>query len=93
VTDMFFRAMEKHPRSVRECEAAAFRDYMREIEGHTVSDDWCPSVSRWARLRLPNGQIARSAWKEMLKPLEKLRKARVVKVCLTLSLCIILFKV
>ncbi|KAJ6550878.1 hypothetical protein DFH09DRAFT_892146, partial [Mycena vulgaris] len=37
---------------------------------------------RWARLRLPNGQIARSAWKEMLKPPDKLRRAR----CARLSL-------
>jgi hypothetical protein len=39
------------------------------------------AVHRWARLRLPNGQIARSAWKESLKPLTKVRMARNVKVC------------
>ena len=39
------------------------------------------SVYRWARLRLPNGQIARSAWKESLKPLTKVRMTRNVKVC------------
>ncbi len=37
-------------------------------------------MRKWARLRLPTGQIARSAWKENLKPLEKLRMARNVKV-------------
>ncbi|KAJ6490663.1 hypothetical protein C8R47DRAFT_1071048 [Mycena vitilis] len=37
------------------------------------------AVVRWARLRLPNGQIARSAWKERRKPLNKVRMARNVK--------------
>ena len=44
------------------------------------SNNWCPKVTRWARLRLPNGQVARSRWKESLKPLQKLRTARNVKV-------------
>ncbi|KAJ6493798.1 hypothetical protein DFH09DRAFT_826544, partial [Mycena vulgaris] len=35
---------------------------------------------RWARLRLPNGQIARSAWKEHRRPLHKVRMARNVKI-------------
>lgn len=39
-----------------------------------------PPITRWARLRLANGQIARSAWKEKCKPLEKLRTSRNVKV-------------
>jgi hypothetical protein len=38
------------------------------------------SVVRWARLRLPTGQTARSLWGEQSKPLEKLRMARNVKV-------------
>ncbi|KDQ10224.1 hypothetical protein BOTBODRAFT_116094 [Botryobasidium botryosum FD-172 SS1] len=37
---------------------------------------------RWARLQLPNGQIARSAWKETLKPLEQVRMSRNVKLSL-----------
>ncbi|KAG6818948.1 hypothetical protein H0H92_002395, partial [Tricholoma furcatifolium] len=36
-------------------------------------------VVRWARIRLPNGQIARSLCKEAEKPLNKLRMARNVK--------------
>lgn len=39
------------------------------------------NVSRWARLLLPTGQIARCAWKEKAKPLEKVRMACNVKVC------------
>jgi hypothetical protein len=42
----------------------------------------CLAVHRWARLRLPNGKIARSAWKESLKPLTKVRMARNVKACI-----------
>ncbi|KAJ6529004.1 hypothetical protein B0H19DRAFT_889358, partial [Mycena capillaripes] len=37
-------------------------------------------VVRWARLRLPNGQIARSVWREAQRPLNKLRIARNVKI-------------
>jgi len=37
-------------------------------------------VRRWAHLALPNGQIARSLWKEKEKYFGGLRKARNVKV-------------
>jgi len=37
-------------------------------------------IQRWARLRLPNGQIARTAWRELLRPPEKIRPACFVKV-------------
>ncbi|KAJ7720472.1 hypothetical protein DFH07DRAFT_760806 [Mycena maculata] len=37
-------------------------------------------LKRWARLRLPNGQIARSAWKEKKLQLMNVRMARNVKV-------------
>ncbi|KAI5991951.1 hypothetical protein EDD15DRAFT_2368719 [Pisolithus albus] len=36
-------------------------------------------ICRWARLRLPNGQIARTAWRELLRPPEQIRPARFVK--------------
>ncbi|KAF9786834.1 hypothetical protein BJ322DRAFT_1106936 [Thelephora terrestris] len=36
-------------------------------------------IVRWARLKLPNGQIARSLWKEKEKCFDQLRKARNVK--------------
>ncbi|KAF8809746.1 hypothetical protein BYT27DRAFT_7254467 [Phlegmacium glaucopus] len=38
------------------------------------------AVYRWARLQLPNGQVARSLWKESLKPLTKIRISRNVKI-------------
>jgi hypothetical protein len=76
---VLLRAMERNPHPVRECEIGAFRTYMRS-EGEMVPDNWHPVITRWARLRLPNGLIARSAWKEKLKPLERVRIARVCKV-------------
>jgi hypothetical protein len=39
-----------------------------------------PRIKRWAQLLLPNGQIARSAWRETLKSLEQTRMSRNVKV-------------
>ncbi|KAG1823285.1 hypothetical protein EV424DRAFT_1321265 [Suillus variegatus] len=33
-------------------------------QGLDIVPTQCPRVTRWARLRLPNGQIARSSWKE-----------------------------
>ncbi|KAG1792516.1 uncharacterized protein HD556DRAFT_1239417 [Suillus plorans] len=38
-----------------------------------------PCIKRWARLLLPNGQVARSAWRETLKSLEQTRMSRNVK--------------
>jgi hypothetical protein len=40
-----------------------------------------PRIKRWARLLLPNGQVAHSAWRENLKELEQIRMSRNVKVC------------
>jgi hypothetical protein len=76
---VLLRAVEKHPKPMRNCEVSALGDYLRG-EGVSVPLDWCPLVLRWARMRLPNGQVARSAFKEKLKPLEKIRTARNVKV-------------
>ncbi|KAG1845771.1 hypothetical protein C8R48DRAFT_616896 [Suillus tomentosus] len=40
-----------------------------------------PHIKRWARLLLPNGQVARSAWRENLKALEQIRVSRNIQVC------------
>lgn len=42
------------------------------------------------RYDFQNGQVARSAWKEKLKPLEKLRTARNVEACL--CVCIVFYR-
>ncbi|KAJ7134133.1 hypothetical protein C8R46DRAFT_923377 [Mycena filopes] len=51
---------------------------MKEEFGEEEAGDWYPSVVRWARARLPNGQIARSLRKE--ERMSELRTARHVKV-------------
>jgi hypothetical protein len=38
-------------------------------------------IRRWGRLRLPNGQIARSLWSEQRRTGQKIRVSRNVKVC------------
>jgi hypothetical protein len=50
------------------------------LEDHNGPMPGTLAVVRWARLRLPNGQIARSLWKEARRPLNKIRMARNVKV-------------
>ena len=45
-------------------------------------------ICHWGRLRLPNGQIARSEFVESQKPLEELRMARNVVVSILLLLLI-----
>ncbi len=72
------RAMDDCEQAVFGKEKTAILEYLQE---HGIN----PSVSnlrvtKWARLRLPNGQIARSAWKESLKSLDNIRMSRCVKV-------------
>lgn len=74
----FLRALDNISRSVRPCESDAIRQYSFKIEGCDVTGEI--KVTRWSRLKLPNGQVARSLWKEGLKPLSKLRTSRNVKV-------------
>lgn len=50
-----------------------------EAKGWPNKDRWPRAVRRWARLRLPNGQLARSRWNE-LRSLRNLRRTAVVKV-------------
>lgn len=69
-------ATDSVSRPMRACEKVAVGDY---IEG--VGGDYRPVfVKRWARVRLPNGQIARTLRKESSKPLSKSRMSRNVKV-------------
>jgi hypothetical protein len=78
---ILLRAMDNCSRPVRACEGEAIRSYMKGMEVQVSEEqEWCPSIVRWARLRLPNGQIARSAWKEKLKQREQVQMARHVKV-------------
>ncbi|KAJ3728933.1 hypothetical protein C8R42DRAFT_694001 [Lentinula raphanica] len=72
---VLLQARDSTSRPVTEVEAAAFRKYLTHMNVE-VDKHFSPSITRWARLRLPNGQIARSRWKEELKQIEDLRTSR-----------------
>jgi hypothetical protein len=72
-------ATDTTSRPVNEAEGDAIKEYLLK-SGQNYPEDWLPSVTRWSRVCLPNGQVARSAWKENIKPIEQLRCARNVKV-------------
>jgi hypothetical protein len=74
---------QREAREVAAPEAAAIRQFMDTHfqEGHRWGDGF--RIVRWGRLALPNGDAARSAWKECLKPEEKVARARMVQVCCT----------
>lgn len=73
------RAQDRYDRTMRPCEAQSLATFIRNLNGTEMGSD-CPKITRWARLRLPNGQVARSRWKEAQKPLKKIRTSRNVKV-------------
>lgn len=81
---ILLRAREKNPSIVSGLEAIALRDYCSD-NGQPLPDTYSFKITRWARLRLPTGQVSRSAWKEKLKPVSQVRMARNVKV----SVCIL----
>ena len=59
----------------------AIRKFYEEQGFGDFDENWFPHIIRWARLRLPNGQIARSSWKEKLKSADsQVRTARNIKV-------------
>jgi hypothetical protein len=81
---VLLRARDRTARQISSSECQALQKYLEEThERNNVLENWVPKILRWARLRLPNGQVARSAWKEKLKPLEKVRMARNVIVSRT----------
>ena len=75
---ILLRARDRNPHTLRECEAEALRKFL-----HTTDTSETVSVYRWAKLRIPTGQICYSSWKEMEKPLLRRRTARNVKVFYT----------
>jgi hypothetical protein len=54
---------ERTPHHLLACEAMALISYLA-AHGNNVTIDQCPRIIRWARLQIPNGQVARSSWKE-----------------------------
>jgi hypothetical protein len=81
------RAKDTCAREITLLEGRAISRYLilsgfhADDSGISIDENYQPLVTRWARVSLPNGQIARSRWKEDLKELEHLRTSRNVKVC------------
>jgi hypothetical protein len=75
-------ACQRTAKPVGEAEANAILRYW-EDKGWPNMADWPHNVKRWARLRLPNGQTARSRWYESQTShgTRRLRKTTCVKVC------------
>lgn len=61
-------------------ESRALATFIQKFDGTILGPSVTLKIARWARLHLPNGQVARSRWKETRKPLTKVRTARNVKV-------------
>lgn len=74
-----------HPRDTRVhavtgAEADAIRTFFARVGVPEVENGWIDptNITRWARLRLPNGHVARTAWRE--KANATTREARNIKV-------------
>lgn len=80
---VLLRACDRYSYKLPPHEAHVLVEYLQS-QGAVASGEWWrnPQVARWARLRLPNGQIARTLWKEREKTLDRLRMSRNVKVCM-----------
>ena len=70
-----------------QCESVAIRHFLTAA-GIDVSPEFAILIRKWAQLSLPNGQIARSYWKEKDKQVERVRMARHVKECV-LCVCLL----
>ena len=80
---VLLRATDTAARPMRQVEALAFHQFLQQ-RGLNPGANYVPKVLRWARLSLPNGQIARSKWKEEST---KYRISRNVKVSIVLVHC------
>ncbi|KAI0355296.1 hypothetical protein OH77DRAFT_1540048 [Trametes cingulata] len=75
-------ARDQRPRYIEGPEETALGAY---LQGHGVdASAWRCLIWKWARVRLPNGQIARTAWKECQgeRRGNAVRRSRMIKVCL-----------
>ncbi|KAJ7732354.1 hypothetical protein DFH07DRAFT_990903, partial [Mycena maculata] len=73
---VLLRARDEYNQKIYGAPGGAIKSYLEDATGETYPENLVPSLQRWARLRLPNGQIARSAWKEKQKALKNVRMAR-----------------
>ncbi|PPQ88300.1 hypothetical protein CVT24_002802 [Panaeolus cyanescens] len=81
---IFLRARERYGHLQPGILGAKLREWFIVEEtkhSNPIPANWeGPKIRRWARMRLPNGQVGRCAWKETEKPLEKVRQSRMVKI-------------
>ena len=77
---VFLPRCEELPSPLSEDEQLAFKTYWR-TQSWPNADAWPNEVCRWAKLRLPNGQKARSVWYESDVNV-RLRRASCVEVSL-----------
>ncbi|KAJ7434447.1 hypothetical protein B0H11DRAFT_1938655 [Mycena galericulata] len=73
---VLLHAKDEYNQVIRGVQGDTIRDYLEAVNGETYPENFQPSLQRWARLRLPNGQIARTAWKEKQKAINKVRMSR-----------------
>ncbi|KAJ7702170.1 hypothetical protein B0H16DRAFT_1347648 [Mycena metata] len=76
---VLLRGRDEFMRTIDGPQGQTIRAWMEEQEGDIAEVNWLPRVYRWQRLRLPNGQNARSKWQEGRKPINKVRMSRNVK--------------
>lgn len=82
---VLLRARDTCPRPMRAPEIEALRAYLfSQGEPNLPVENWDPFIRRWARLRLPNGQITRTLWKESKRNPLKMQITRHIKVCIVL---------
>lgn len=79
---VLLRKRERRTYTLAEDEFSALKAYMQSAGAETPENWSSTDVVRWARLRLPNGQVARSAWIENPKGEVNIWMSRNVKVSL-----------
>ncbi|KAF8153850.1 hypothetical protein B0H34DRAFT_753304 [Crassisporium funariophilum] len=75
---ILLRAMDSGILRLDQLETTALKQYLMKHRDD-LPEEWCAEIIRWSRLRLPNGQVARSAWKEDPKGMQNVRTAKMVK--------------
>lgn len=77
---------EKIARRVTPAEGGILAAFVQS-KGIPVLHEWlqAPSVARWARLRLPTGQVARLLWKEEARAISRIRISHNVKASRTVD--------
>ncbi|TFK57266.1 hypothetical protein OE88DRAFT_1620989 [Heliocybe sulcata] len=74
---VLLRAWDRYARRIQGSEARAIREYLSCYEDRARP---YIRIHHWSKVRLPNGHIARSAWKELERSNDNARVSRMVKV-------------